>query len=156
MIGHHKRTIEGFTLIGLAMEGKTTNENNRSSMDCGSLWQRFEKENIQVLIPNKVGDEIYAAYHAYERENKEYFSYFIGCKVSRQSSPPSSLDLLEIPAQTCIRAVVQGSIPKCINDTWKNIWQSDINRAYGFDYEVYGEKSKNWSNAELDIFVSVS
>ena len=45
---------DSFKLIGIALDHKTTNENNQSSTDCGNLWQRFEKDKIFELIPNKV------------------------------------------------------------------------------------------------------
>ena len=35
---------EDFKLVGLRLKGKTTNQNNQSSKDCGDLWQKFEKD----------------------------------------------------------------------------------------------------------------
>jgi predicted transcriptional regulator YdeE len=52
-----------FILIGLKLEGKTTNENNLSGRDCGNLWQKFKTDKIFDLIPNKLSKEIYAVYY---------------------------------------------------------------------------------------------
>lgn len=35
-----------FKLIGLKLDHKTTNEGGQSGIDCGNLWQKFEKENF--------------------------------------------------------------------------------------------------------------
>jgi len=35
--------LVAFKLIGLKLEGKTTNRGGQSSRDCGNLWQTFEK-----------------------------------------------------------------------------------------------------------------
>ena len=43
-------TIEDFNIIGISMV--TTNKNGQSIKDIGTLWQRFEKEQIAVKIPN--------------------------------------------------------------------------------------------------------
>ena len=38
---------------------------------------------------------------------------------------------------------------------WTKIWNSDLDRTFTADFEVYGEKSQNPENAEVDIFVAV-
>ena len=43
--------IKEFRLIGLSLKTKTTNENGQSAIDCGSLWQQFEKGNYAEKIP---------------------------------------------------------------------------------------------------------
>ena len=72
-----KTKKNNFRLVGLKLENKTTNENNQSSTDCGNLWQKFEREKIFELIPNKVTNEIYAVYFDYEKDETKPFSYFI-------------------------------------------------------------------------------
>jgi predicted transcriptional regulator YdeE len=42
-----------------------------------------------------------------------------------------------------------------VQDTWKDIWNSDIQRVYIADFDVYGVKAQDLENAEVDIFVSV-
>lgn len=44
----------------------------------------------------------------------------------------------------------------CVTDTWKKIWDSSLNRKFGFDFEVYDERSQDWNNAELDIYISTT
>jgi len=68
-----------FKLIGLKLDNKTTNEGGKSSIDCGSLWQKVERENLVERIPEKLSEEIYAVYFDYEGDHTKPFSYFIGC-----------------------------------------------------------------------------
>lgn len=146
----------GFQLIGLKLEGKTTNEANQSSTDCGNLWQHFEKENIFDLIPNKVSNEVYAVYYDYEKDETKPFSYFIGCKVDKNTVIPKGLNALEIPSQNYLKVTAKGVMTGCITDAWKKIWNSAIKRKFGFDFEIYDERSKDWNDAELDIYVSIN
>jgi predicted transcriptional regulator YdeE len=87
-----------FKLTGLKLDKKTTNEGGQSGIDCGNLWQKFEKENYVERIPEKLSDEIYAAYFAYEGDYTKPFSYFIGCKVKIDSETPPGMDNLIVPA----------------------------------------------------------
>lgn len=144
-----------FKLVGLKLKGKTTNEDNQSSKDCGELWQKFESEMIFDQIPEKLSNEIYAVYCDYEKDETTPFSYFIGCKVDKKLKTPKELDELTIPAQKYRKITAKGVMVECITDAWKEIWNSDLKRKFGFDFEVYDERSQDWSNAEVDLFISI-
>jgi predicted transcriptional regulator YdeE len=148
--------IDGFKLIGLALPGKTTNEGGQSSIDCGNLWQKFEKGKYYEKIPGKLNDDVLAVYHQYEGDHTKPFSYFIGCKVNDETTIPDGMVSLMIPGGTYNKIIAIGKMPDCIINTWKDIWESDIERAYGVDFEVYGKESKDWSNAKVEIFISIS
>ncbi|GAA5024696.1 DNA-binding protein [Marivirga lumbricoides] len=145
-----------FKLVGLQLKGKTTNQNNQSSEDCGNLWQKFETEKIFDRIPEKLSNEIYAVYFDYEKDETSPFSYFIGCKAANDAEPPQELSELKIPAQKYLKFTAKGVMTGCITDTWKRIWNSNLNREFGFDFEVYDERSQDWNDAEVDVFISVA
>lgn len=148
-------TKPAFRLVGLQLDKETTNENGQSSIDCGNLWQKFEQSLIAEKISGKVDDTLYAVYFDYEGDHTKPFSYFIGCKVSPNEPVPEGLSSLEIPEQKYSPIIAKGQMPDCIANSWKNIWASDMNRTYNYDLEIYDERSKNWSNAEVEILVSV-
>ncbi len=68
-----KIDLEEITLIGLALKTKTTNANGQSNIDCGNLWQEFEKENYAGRIPCKLSNDILAVYHQYEGDYPNRF-----------------------------------------------------------------------------------
>ncbi|MDX1642055.1 MAG: GyrI-like domain-containing protein [Balneolaceae bacterium] len=146
--------IDSIKLIGIALPSKTTNKNNQSMKDCGELWTRFEKEGVFSKIPNKLSDEVLAVYHDYEGDHTQPFSYFIGCKVVEGTEIPDGLDSLTIPAGNYQKVKAKGEMPGCIAEKWQEIWKSDIARAYIADFELYDERSRDWNNAEVDIYLS--
>lgn len=148
-------TSNSLQLIGIRLSHQTTNENGQSNIDCGNLWQRFEKEQIFGQIPNRIGNAVYAVYFDYQGDHTQPFSYFIGCVVQAGTVPPEGLDGLNIPEQKIETYTAKGQMPDCIGTVWKEIWASQKDRAYGFDYECYDERSHNWNDAEVDVFVSV-
>jgi predicted transcriptional regulator YdeE len=145
--------IKEFKLAGL--KTKTTNENGQSSIDCGKLWQKFSEEKYADKIPDKLGNDIFAVYYNYEGDHTKPFSYFIGCQVKSTGNVPEEFDSLIIPDGRYQVLTAKGKIPDCIVNTWNNIWESGIDRAFKFDFEVYSEKSRDWNNAEVEIMVSV-
>jgi predicted transcriptional regulator YdeE len=145
-----------FKLFGLKLNKKTTNENGQSGIDCGNLWQKFETENYVERIQGKLSDEIYAVYYDYEGDHTKPFSYFIGCKVKMDTQNSPGLDSLIIAAGTYYKVIAKGTMPDCIANVWKKIWSTITDRAFQFDLEIYDERSKDWSNAEVEIFVSTN
>ncbi|MGN6249551.1 MAG: GyrI-like domain-containing protein [Ginsengibacter sp.] len=150
-----KKFLKGFKLTGISLSGKTSNENGQSGIDCGNLWQEFEKGDYQNKIPNKLSDDIFAVYYDYEGDHTQPFSYFIGCKTSPEIKVPEGFESLVIEDGNYEIITAEGKMPDCISNAWKRIWQSDIPRSYRKDFEVYDEKSRDWNNAEVNIYVSL-
>ncbi len=149
-----KVKISEFKLIGLKLNKKTANKAGQSSIDCGNLWQKFETESFIERIPNKLSDEIYAVYFDYEGDYTNPFSYFIGCKVKKDTDTPNDMESLTIFEDDYSKVIAKGKMPDCVAKSWKEIWSSKIERAYKYDFEIYDERSKDWSNAEVEIFIS--
>jgi predicted transcriptional regulator YdeE len=91
-----KVTKDEFKLIGLKLANKTRNLKEQSSIDCGNLWQKFEKENVAERIEGKLGSEIYAVYYSYEGDYAKPFSYFIGCRVEKDREILQGMETLDI------------------------------------------------------------
>src|SRR5690606_25481846 len=147
-------TKNNFRLIGLKLDQKTTNENGQASIDCGNLWQQFEKEQVFGSIPDKLNNRIYADYYDYEKDETKHYAYFIGCETHGLAMVPEGLNELLIPAQNYVKIPVAGIMTDCVADAWRHIWKSKMNRKFGFDFEIYDERSQDWNKAELDIFIS--
>ena len=121
-------TLSGFKLIGIKLPGQTTNANGQSAIDCGSLWQQFEKEKISEKIPGKLSEEIFAVYYDYEGDHTKPYSYFIGCKVKDDTEVPSGLNTISIPDHQYNKIIAKGKMPDCVADAWRTIWSSNMNR----------------------------
>lgn len=146
--------IKELKLVGLDLGHKTTNKNGQSSIDGGNLWQKFEHGKFADKIRNKTGDEVYAVYYGYEGDHTEPFRYFIGCRVADHPEVPEDMQSLIIPEGTFKKITARGKMPDCMQNTWKDIWASNLERSYRFDFEVYDERSHDWSDAEIDIYLS--
>jgi predicted transcriptional regulator YdeE len=155
MITEEKINVLDFKLIGISLPSKTTNENGQSGIDCGNLWQKFITENVVAKIQNKLSDEIYAVYYQYDGDHTKPFSYFIGCKVAEDTLTPDGMDSVIIKNGNYQKVIAKGKMPDCIGEAWIDIWNSKLDRQYITDFEVYGEKSQDWNNAEVEIYIGV-
>lgn len=147
--------INEIILHGIKLPGKTTNEDGQSTIDCGKLWTEFEQRNIAGKIEGDPS-RLYAVYYEYEGDHTRPFSYFIGCEVAKGTAVPEGLNQLSVPADNYLKLTAKGKMPDCVQQAWRDIWRSNYNRAFHFDFEVYDARSIDWQKAEVDIYLSVN
>ncbi|HUH73569.1 MAG TPA: GyrI-like domain-containing protein [Chitinophagales bacterium] len=145
----------GFKIIGIST--RTTNQNNQAQQDLENLWNRFFADNIMGNIPNKVSNEIIAIYTDYKVDFTEDYTTIIGIRVSTLDDIPAGLIGREFEGDHFKKFIAKGEVPDAVANTWRIIWQKDkeLNRKYTYDFEVYGEKSQNGENSEVDIFIAI-
>ena len=146
---------EPFYIVGISV--RTTNENQQAAKDIPVLWQRFMSENIAKQIPNKSSDEIYAVYTNYESDFTEPYTTIIGCRVDEITDVPEGMISKKIEAPNYKKYIAKGNLNEgVVYNKWIEIWNEDINRAYTSDFEVYGVKATDPTNAEIEIFIGVN
>ena len=69
---------------------------------------------------------------------------------------PNGLIGREFQAENFQKFTAKGEMPNAVVTTWVDIWQKDkeLDRKYSYDFEVYGEKSQNGENSEVEIFIA--
>ena len=146
----------GFKVIGISI--RTTNANNQSQQDLEKLWGQFFAENIIEKIPNKISSQILCIYTDYESDYTGEYTTIIGVPVSTLDEIPSELIGREFEAGNFLKFVAKGKMPSAVVNTWIDIWKRDeeLNRKYSYDFEVYGEKSQNGENSEVEIFIATN
>ena len=150
----NKVTIKPFKIIGISV--RTTNENGQSAKDIGALWNTFIAEGILDKIPNKIDNTIYSIYTDYESDYIKPYTTILGCKVSSIEEIPTGMIAQTFDGGNYTKYVSKGDLTKgVVYEEWLKIWNSNLKRAYTADFEVYGEKSQNPSNAEVEIFVAL-
>ncbi|MEO7313952.1 MAG: GyrI-like domain-containing protein [Ginsengibacter sp.] len=145
----------GFKLIGIST--RTTNKNNQAATELQKLWGNFFAENILERIPNKQSNEIYAIYTDYKSDFTDEYTTIIGVPVSSLNDIPEGLIGREFEAQNFQTFTAKGKMPDAVVATWMDIWKRDkeLNRSYTYDLEIYGERSQDKNNPEVDIYIAV-
>ncbi len=150
----NKVIIKTFSVIGISV--RTTNENGQSAKDIGALWDKFMKEGILEQIPNKVDSSIYSIYTDEESDQTKPYTTILGCKVENTTEIPKGMVAKTFNTETYQKFVSKGDLTKgAVYQEWSKIWEMDLDRTYTADFEVYGEKAQNPTDAEVDIFIAV-
>ncbi len=150
-----KVTIEPFQLIGITV--RTTNENGQAAQDIGQLWSKLMGEGIVDKIPNKLDSSIYSMYTNYESDHTKPYDTILGCKVSSLEDIPEGMVGQSFEGGTYGKFVCKGDLTKgLVSASWFKIWEEDIDRVYTADFELYGEKAQNPTDAEVDILIALN
>jgi predicted transcriptional regulator YdeE len=144
----------GFKIIGIST--RTTNKNNQSQQDLTNLWGQFYTHNIFDKIPNKVSDNILSIYTDYKSDFTDEYTTIIGVPVSTLDEIPTELIGREFSADNFQKIVAKGEMPNAVVNVWLDIWKRDeeLDRKYSYDFEVYGQKSQNGENSEVEIYIA--
>ena len=143
-----------FKIIGITV--RTTNENDKAMIDIPALWTKFLSGNLIEKIPNKLSSEIYCIYTEYEKDHSKPYTTLIGCRVENSNEIPDGMIGKEFESGKYQKFTAKGDLTKgAVVQEWSKIWNSDLERIYTADFEVYGEKSQNPENSEVEIYVAI-
>ncbi len=146
--------MNSFKVIGIKV--RTTNENMQAAKDIPALWEQFMTKNIREKIPNKEKNDLYAIYTNYESDYRGAYDMIIGCKVYSLNEVPSEMSALEIPATSYEEFIAEGKLnDNIVYNKWMEIWQSELNREYQADFEIYPENVIPSEDTKVPIYISV-
>lgn len=146
--------MQKINIIGVSV--RTSNNNGEAARDIPALWGRFRSEGISGLIPNKIDETIFCLYTDYEKDHNAPYTTILGCAVSSLDEIPNGMIGKTIEIANYQQFTAKGNISEgIVFNEWVKIWNTDLDRAYTTDFEVYGTKSSNPENAEVDIFIAL-
>ncbi len=140
-----EKMVEG---IGI----RTTNENGKSMQDIGLLWQKFFAEGEYDEIAHKINQKTIGLYTDYEGDYTKPYYFMVGCEVEKKSQ--SGVTKI-IPKGKYAKFVIRGDVQKSVGEAWGKIWQMDLKRKYGCDFEEYQNNSEDIQNQEIHIYIGL-
>ena len=147
-------TKEALSIVGIS--ARTSNAKGKAEIDIPKLWHEFMSNQPIKSIPNKVNDTMYALYTDYESDHNGEYTIILGYQVSSLDNIPEEYTVKFVAESNYQKFTAKGDLTKdAVINTWMEIWNTDLNRTYTTDIEVYGEKAMNPADGEADIFVAV-
>lgn len=150
---HEIENLPMFYIAGLSV--RTINKDGQAANDIGSLWQRFTQENLAEKLEDREGNELYCVYTDYESDHNDYYTAILGCKTTSMEYLPEGFTGKAIPAGKYTLFTPVGKFPANIGETWQHIWQSDLQRTYTVDFDVYDTTDKAFEDIESKVYVAV-
>ncbi|NCX96795.1 MAG: AraC family transcriptional regulator [Chitinophagia bacterium] len=127
-----------------------------ASKQMEELWQQFWKENLPSKVTGRFNNTIYTVYHEYAGDYTKPYTATIGYRINKIQDISNDLKVIVIPQQHYKVFTANGHLPGSVVAAWKNIWHSNLQRSYKFDFEIYDERAQNPQDAIVDIYIAVS
>ncbi|GAA0879996.1 GyrI-like domain-containing protein [Algoriphagus jejuensis] len=149
-----KVKIEPFKVIGISV--RTTNENGKAAKEIADLWGKFMSEKVLDTIPNKTDNTVYSLYTDYESDHTKPYTAILGCRVENLNDIPNGMIGKSFDGGNYVQLSAKGNLMKSlIVNKWTEIWGMDLDRAFTVDFEVFGAKAQNPTDAEIDFLIAV-
>lgn len=145
--------IKGFDVVGVTAR---VTDRDAASEQINALWEQFFKESIGQKVDNKVDDIIYAVYSDYEGDHTKPYRITIGYKIKGAADLKDGLHKVRVKTADYAMMGAAGEQPKALIETWTAVWQSDLDRRFETDFEVYGQRFFEAGVHEVLVCVGVN
>lgn len=132
-------TLDGFSVVGLSI----VTDNDSGAESINKVWEDFFQQQVgQALEEYKDNDFIYAVYSDYEGDHTQPYRFTLGYKLKEDAPDALPEGLHRVETETADYAMLSaaGEQPKALIEAWTAIWQSDLERRYTSDFEIYGPR----------------
>lgn len=147
--------IAPFQVIGIAI--RTTNDNAQAAKEIADLWRTFMTDNVLNKIPNKVDTTVYSLYVDYEDDHTKPYTAMLGCKVETLKEVPAGMVGKLLEGGSYVKITAKGDLLKgLVVNQWSEIFQMPLDRSYVADFEVFGTRAQDPSDAEVDFYVGIN
>jgi len=143
-------TLDEIIVVGIAT--RTTNEKNKATKDIKALWDKFYMDRVMYTISQKTDESVITLYTSYEKDHTKPYTVVLGYKVDNIDTLPQGMVYATIPKSKYAVFHIKGeNIVNELIKIWKYIWNSDLQRTYTGDFEVYIPPDGH----EADIYVAI-
>ncbi len=115
------------------------------------VWHNFAERCGE--IENKITNRPICTYSNYESNEKGEYDVSIGYEVERDSQLKGGWVKKVIPAGKYAKFVVRGNVSKEIPSFWQNLWEMNLPRKFGCDFEEC--INMDMLNAEVHVYISL-
>jgi predicted transcriptional regulator YdeE len=144
--------LPAFFVAGLSV--RTINSDGQAGKDIGKLWQELMQSGIADRLTDRQGNEVYCVYSAYESDHTGYYTALLGYKVGSIEYLPDGLTGIAVSAGKYAVFSSAGNFSESIGLVWQHIWQSDLDRLYTADFDVY-TLHENFDDTSFKTFVAI-
>ena len=131
------------TIVGFA--ARTSNEDPQMGAIIGDLWKQLYTPENTEKIQNRVNAYAIGLYSDYDKEG---YQVTAGFEVSDAESG-NGFTVKTIPAGRYAKFSVHGDMIEAVANSWKEIWETPLNRTFTGDFEEY------LSQEDIDIYIAI-
>lgn len=141
-----EKLIVGLTKI-------TSNKDGQAAQDIGALWQEL-MSGVYSSIHHKVDQKMLGIYTRYESDNTGPYTFMCGAEVSLHEN--DDIESITIEAGKYAKFTLIGDMMEIVGPAWHQIWQMDLDRKYGTDFEYYLNDSQDPNKQTIEIYIGLN
>jgi predicted transcriptional regulator YdeE len=154
--------LDAFEVMGIEVRTNNAKEAGATGL-IPKLWQRVIQEHVLDVVPDRVGQNVYAVYTDYASDANGDYTLVLGARIKAPADTPvpTGMVVKTVPAgRYAVFTSERGAVAKVVVQTWQQIWsyyESPANgrRAYQADFELYDHRAADPTNAQVDIYIGV-
>jgi len=135
--------IPAFSVAGIAVRTRNSEEMNPAVARLGGLWNRFFSQSWERTLPGR-GEEgrIFGVYSGYESDEHGAFDVTAGVAVPPPVAPVPRAVQIAVQAGDYLVFHGHGTMPQMVIDAWGEVWRyfaahPQVPRRFGTDFELY-------------------
>lgn len=95
-------------------------------------------------------------YTDYESDHTKPYTAILGCRVENLNDIPNGMIGKSFDGGNYVKLSAKGDLMKgLIVNKWAEIWEMDLDRVFTTDFEVFGAKAQNPTDAEIDFLIAI-
>lgn len=134
---------------------RTSNDDPQMIEKIGAIWQRFYGEGIEASLVGRENDKCIGLYSDYENSAGGDYDVMVGYEVAAGASQPEPVATKTIAAGKYAKFVVHGDVKQAVGDFWMKLWEMELDRKFGSDFEEY-QPGEDMANAEIHLYISLN
>lgn len=127
--------IPAFEVVGVS---RVISGGEGAAEEISALWEMFIKEHSSKIEIHQ-DDVVYAVYSDYAGDHTQSYRLTVGYRVFEDT------DITVSEGMYCVEVIedeyglvnTRGKQPEALMDAWTSIWESDLDRCFKTDFEVY-------------------
>ncbi len=127
---------------------KTNNSSPEMGAKIGALWQKLYGTMAQTM-KGRVNGKAVGLYCDYGKSLEDDYTVLVGCEVESENAAKtntaaeggstSGSAYRHIPAGRYAKFTLRGDVVKAVGETWREIWNTPLERTFTGDFEEYQE-----------------
>ena len=146
--------IPAKTMTGISI--RTTNGNMQAADDIGKLWEEFWNKNIFSFAENKKSNKMYGVYTNYDGDYTKPYDFYACCEIEDSKSNNDEFSVVSVPESKYAKFSIRGNYDESAEKLWNEIWNTELDRKYTYDFEVYHNDGNDPENQLLEIYIAVN
>ncbi|MCP1222883.1 GyrI-like domain-containing protein [Sebaldella sp. S0638] len=146
--------IPAKTMTGISI--RTTNENMQAADDIGKLWEEFWNKNIFSFAENKKNNKMYGVYTNYDGDYTKPYDFYACCEIEDSKNNNDEFSVVSVPESKYAKFSIRGNYDESAGKLWHEIWNTELDRKYTYDFEVYHNDGNDPENQLLEIYIAVN